>query len=197
MQRGGEKSVADLDYEKISALVVRAQDGDSSAFEELYLLTYPNLYKMACHYLRDTDLAQDALQETYLLVLKNLIALQNPKLFISWLDQILFRVCLAMQKKRKQYDEESFDLSEAELNRLSLRADPADLPENTAILIDEKRYILQQVLRLPEKEARVILLRYYYDMKINDIAAMLGISRATVNRCLLRGRRRLSTMIDR
>lgn len=188
--------MAELDYDSIAALVVRAQNGDVTAFEELYLLTYRNLYQMACHYLRDPDLAQDALQETYLLVLKNIATLQNPKLFISWLDQILFRVCLAMQKKRKQYDEESISVSLDELNRLSLHADPSSLPENTAVMIDQKRYIREQILRLPKPEANAILLRYYHNLKINDIAAVLHISRATVNRHLARGRKHLAAMIE-
>lgn len=188
--------MAELDYDAIAALVVRTQNGDSDAFEELYLLTYRNLYQMACHYLRDADLAQDALQETYMLVLKNLSSLQNPKVFISWLDQILFRVCLAMQKKRQQCSTESIEMSTAELNQLSLHADPAGLPENTAVEIDQKRYILEQIQRLPEMEARVVILRYYHNLKINDIAEALHISRATVNRYLLRARRRLGTILE-
>ena len=52
--------------------------GDSDAFAELYAATYQRLYHFAYHYLKDEYLAQDALQETYILVLKNIHSLKNP-----------------------------------------------------------------------------------------------------------------------
>lgn len=88
-----------LDYQYIAKLVTRAMTGDSDAFAELYAATYQRLYHFAYHYLKDEYLAQDALQETYILVLKNMHSLKNPELFISWLNQICFRICFNMQKK--------------------------------------------------------------------------------------------------
>ena len=77
-----------LDYQYIAKLVTRTMTGDSDAFAELYAATYQRLYHFAYHYLKDEYLAQDALQETYILVLKNIHSLKNPELFISWLNQI-------------------------------------------------------------------------------------------------------------
>lgn len=85
--------MAELDYDYISTLVSRARTGDSDAFAELYAATYQKEYRFAYNYLKDEYLAQDALQETYILALKNLYTLRDSKLFISWLNQINFRVC--------------------------------------------------------------------------------------------------------
>lgn len=60
-----------LDYKYIANLVTRAQAGDSDAFAELYAATYQRVYMFSYRYLRDEYLAQDALQETYILALKN------------------------------------------------------------------------------------------------------------------------------
>lgn len=188
--------MAELDYQQISELVSRAQDGDGKAFEELYLLTYRNLYRMACHYLHDPEIAQDAVQDTYMLVLKNLITLQNPRLFISWLDQILYRVCLATQRKQRQYDAEASEYDSADLNVLPRFADLMNPPEHLIVQIDQQHYIRQQIMSLPEQEAKIILLRYYHNLKINDIAAVLHISRATVNRKLAKARQRLREKIE-
>ena len=62
-----------LDYKYIAKLVSRAQIGDTDAFAELYAATYQRQYLYAYHYLKDEYLAQDALQETYILALKNLV----------------------------------------------------------------------------------------------------------------------------
>lgn len=75
-----------LDYKHIANLVSRAQSGDSNAFAELYAATYQRQYLYAYRYLKDEFLAQDALQETYILALKNLIKLKDPTLVISWLN---------------------------------------------------------------------------------------------------------------
>lgn len=72
-----------LDYKYIAKLVSRAQIGDSDAFAELYAATYQRQYLYAYHYLKDEYLAQDALQETYILALKNLVKLKDPTLVIS------------------------------------------------------------------------------------------------------------------
>ena len=64
--------MSSLDYKYIAQLVLRAQAGDSDAFVELYAVTYQRQYHFAYRYLKDEYLAQDALQETYILALKNL-----------------------------------------------------------------------------------------------------------------------------
>lgn len=87
-----------LDYKHIANLVSRAQSGDSNAFAELYAATYQRQYLYSYRYLKDEFLAQDALQETYILALKNLIKLKDPTLVISWLNQINFRVCYNLHK---------------------------------------------------------------------------------------------------
>lgn len=87
-----------LDYKYIAKLVTRAHMGDSDAFAELYAATYQREYLFSYRYLRDEYLAQDALQETYILALKNLSKLKDPMLVISWLNQINFRVCYNLQK---------------------------------------------------------------------------------------------------
>lgn len=92
-----------LDYKYIAKLVSRAQIGDSDAFAELYAATYQRQYLYAYHYLKDEYLAQDALQETYVLALKNLAKLKEPTLVISWLNQINFRVCYNLHKKQQRY----------------------------------------------------------------------------------------------
>lgn len=77
-----------LDYNYLADLVINAQNGDSDAFAELYAATYQKQYHFAFSYLKDEYLAQDALQETYILALRNLSKLRDPMLLIAWLNQI-------------------------------------------------------------------------------------------------------------
>ena len=80
-------------HKYIAGLVIRAQHEDSDAFAELYGLTYSKVLHYAERYLRDSYLAQDAVQEIFILALKNISKLKEPTLFIAWMNQISFRVC--------------------------------------------------------------------------------------------------------
>ena len=184
--------MAELDYNYIAKLVEFAKAGDSDAFAELYAATYQKQYVFARSYMKDDYLAQDALQETYITALKYLNTLNDPKLFVSWLNQINFRTCYKLAGKQARFDTETaaFD---------ALAEDTAvdvGTPEDHAIEIDRKNYVLQQVMALPYSESQVIFMHYFRNMKIDDIAYMLEMSRSTVKRCLASGKKRLKEMIS-
>lgn len=181
--------MADLDYQYLAKIVIRAQTGDSDAFAELYAATYQKQYRFAYKYLRDEYLAQDAIQETYILALKNISTLRNPMVFLSWLNQINMRVCFKMH-----YAQQTHHANTAELDK-DHRSDTT--PESITVHIDENDYILRQILSLPFSESQAILFRYYDDMKIDDIANLMGISRSSVKRYLKSGQEKLSKLIKR
>ena len=96
----------ELDYNYLAELVLKTQRGDSEAFAELYTATYQKQYRFIYRYAKDAYLAQDILQDVYILVLKNINALKNPRLFVSWLNQITFRTCFDVCQKNSRHDEE-------------------------------------------------------------------------------------------
>lgn len=78
------------------------RQNDSDAFAELYTMTYSKVYNYARHYLKDDFLAQDALQDIYILALKNLGKLNDPTLFVARLNRISFNVCYNISLCHKQ-----------------------------------------------------------------------------------------------
>lgn len=178
--------MAKLDYQYLSKLTAWAKEGDSDAFAELYAATFQQQYALAHRYLKDPYLAQDALQETYIIALKNLHTLKDSKLFVSWLNQINFRVCFGIYEKQKRYNNEP-----AVPNELYPQQDSVESPEECIIRIDQQDYLRKKILELPELEAQVIILKYYYNMKLDDIAARMSISRSTVKRYLSSGKAKL------
>lgn len=106
----------ELDYDYLAKLVERTQMGDSDAFAELYTATYQKQYRFAYQYTKDSYLAQDILQDVYILVLKNIHTLKNPRLFVSWLHQIAFRICFdTTQKMKRQEQDIQFDISDEKI----------------------------------------------------------------------------------
>ena len=197
-----------LDYNYIAELVVSAQGGDSDAFAELYAATYQKQYHFAYSYLKDEYLAQDALQETYIIALKELSKLQDPMLLVAWLNQINFRVCYQLYRKQKRYASEMTDYSRSETGRVSTSSsiqtdftpphlvsadnDPADM----AVRGDSREYIMNQILKLPFTEAQVIILKFYQNLKHYEIADLMDISRSSVKRYLNSGKKHLATVLQ-
>ena len=172
----------------IAKLVRLAQSGDSNAFAELYVATYQKLYRFSCRYLRDKYLAQDALQETYIRALQHLDQLHDPMLLVSWLGQINMRVCYRMQRQSERVQV----MDDAVMNTLpSQEGDP----ENEVVRIDFNDYLMKQVLNLPFTESQVLLLRYYHDMKLEEIADLMEISTSTVKRGIKSGINRLKNSV--
>ena len=184
--------MAELDYDYIGELVDRAKSGDSDAFAELYVTTYQKQYLFSYCYLKDEYLAQDALQETYIAALKNLTALKDSKLFISWLNQINFRICFTMASKQAKYNAEMEGYASGTVED---RPTHELTPEDQVVQVDNSEYILQQVLALPYSESQVVLLHYYKNMKIDDIAYIMDISRSSVKRYLASAKSRLATSL--
>lgn len=189
-----------LDYKYIADLVIRAQSGDSDAFAELYAATYQREYTFSYHYLRDEYLAQDALQETYILALKNLSKLKDPTLVVSWLNQINFRVCYNLRNKYRRYNQE-LEESDDFLDNLPQKDEDAgegnqSTTEDLICRIDTQEYMINQILKLPFTESQVILLKYYKEMKLDEIARIMGISKSSVKRYLKAGRERLARILQ-
>lgn len=173
--------MSDLDYQYIASLVEYAKEGNSDAFAELYVATYQNQYRFAYSYLEDERLAQDALLDTYVLVLKNIAALKDANLFVSWLNQITFRVCFKL-RKNKQIKENSIP-----------EYDDLD-PEEDMISIEGHDFIIRQVMKLPFTESQIIILRYYNHLEIKDISRLMDISRNSVKKYLSSGYKKLELL---
>lgn len=180
--------MADLNYLYISTLVKRAQMNDSNAFAELYGLTYQKQLNYAFHYLKDAYLAQDAVQDVYIHVLKNIREIKDASLFVAWLNQITFRTCFDICKKK--------DRHYGEINPLALELETDSYldhnPEKIAEKIDESARLQNAVNQLPPSEQQAIVLKYFNNMTIDDVAKTTGYSRSTVKRQLISAKAKLA-----
>lgn len=174
----------------MAELVAKAQQKDSDAFAELYILTYQAQYKFARKYLRDDYLAQDAVQEVYILVLKNIHKLKTPGFFGSWLSRINYRVCYDIAEKFRPNlwcgDDE-----------LAVVADevPEDNPERMMETWADREELREALSRLPIKERNAIELKYMAEMNLKDISEVMECSVSSVTRYLSQGYQDLRNLL--
>ena len=183
--------MADFNHAYIGNLVIQAQSGSSEAFAELYATTYNHVYNYSRHYLRDDYMAQDAVQETYISALKNINNIKDPSLFVAWLNQICFHVCYDLSRKNHP------DSISAELLELYLDETPAHNPGQHYEDKEETEAVRIAVSSLPFLEQQVIVMRFYNEMKLEDIAAALNCSRSTVKRYVNSGKKLLTKILGR
>lgn len=181
----------DIPY--IAGLVTKAQQNNSDAFAELYALTYNKVYNYARHYLRNDFLAQDALQEIYISALKNICKLNDPTLFIAWLNRISFNVCFDMSSSQKNNTDNTAD---AELLEIIEDDHIYSNPEKSYQQKDEHLRLQKALSQLPFQERQVITMRFYNNMKLEEIAAACGVSRSTVKRLLASGESTLKRLMN-
>jgi len=176
----------------IAGLVLRAQQNDNDAFAEIYALTYNKVYNFCRHYLRDDNLAQDALQEVYISVLNNIQKINDPMLFIAWLNRISFNICYDLTRKNINLD----DVNRQEILELLHDEHLDSNPEARLQKNDEISRIRQAVEALPFQQRQVITMRYFNDMKIHEIADTLTLSRSTVKRYIAAGLKALKILLQ-
>ena len=81
-------------------VVADARRGDTSAFEALVVDHHHRLFRVASGILRDPQLAEDATQQAFLDIWRNLTRLRDPAKFEAWSYRVLVRACHAEAKRR-------------------------------------------------------------------------------------------------
>ena len=140
----------------------------------------PSLVGMCTLLLRDPDLAQDVVQETFIRAWqKGNIRRETEK---AWLSRVALNLC------RDEYRSRWFRHVDRRFTPEDMPI-PADAPQMDSDLLDS-------VHRLPAREREVIVMHYWNDMSPKEIAQMLKIDRATVFRRLARARKRLKLELE-
>ena len=146
------------------SLVKKAQKGNEQAFIELLQPEKVKLYKMAYLYMKNETDALDIVQETVARAFANIHAVKEPEYFSTWLTKICINTALESIRKN---------------NKIIYMEQPiTEIGEDLAL--DEKMDLLEAIEQLDEKYKTVIILKYYQDLPVKDIAALLNCPQGTV-----------------
>jgi RNA polymerase sigma-70 factor (ECF subfamily) len=164
-----------------SHLIVRAADGDEVAFELLSDLYRPILTSLAMRMLRNTDDAYDAVQETLVKAYRAIKDFDPERPLKPWLCRICANCCVdAVRSRRREGD--SLDQHEYML------ADGGSVVDDTAEGSIQQGQVMEAIGRLPDKYQRIILMRHFRHMDVNEIAHELDKPEGTIKSWLFRAR---------
>lgn len=150
------------------------------------------LYRVAYSITRNAAEAEDAVQETFLRVLRHREKLGEIRDHRVWLVRITWNVVLD-RKRRAKTRPENEDI--ADLVR-TLPAKSATA-EKTAISAQEHARILALIDTLPRKERDALLLSAVEELSTAQAASVLGTSESSVRSRIFRARHQLAALLDK
>ncbi|MGN7416121.1 sigma-70 family RNA polymerase sigma factor [Paenibacillus sp. SAF-068] len=156
-------------------LVNQAIRGDREAFIRLIRDIENSLYNTAKSMLRKEEDVADAIQETILNAYKSVHTLREPRYFKTWLFRILINECNTMLSRR------SLSTAYAEV--------PSEKREHSSPY--DEVDMREAVDRLEESKRIVVVLHYFEDLSLRQVADALNISESAVKMRLTRARQEL------
>jgi RNA polymerase sigma-70 factor (ECF subfamily) len=159
-------------------LVLRAQAGDPVALDQLLRRYEHRLFRHVYRLMRDKEASYDALQDTYIAILRSIRKLRSRSSFRPWAYGVATRTCLKALSRRYRREESE------------LAAEPPDLlplPDCLASAREELEALMDHVLLLSPRLRAVILLHYFEELTLRQVAAALELSIGTVKSRLAAG----------
>lgn len=161
-------------------LIKKAKSGNPEAFEELLMLYSNQLYRTAFLYVGNSDDALDIVQETTYKAYKSIKNLKEDKYFSTWLTRILIHTAYEVLKNRKgniPFESVSECLYAKEEENI------------------EQIDLIRAINELRENYRDAIILFYYHDLPIKEVAKIMDIPESSVKTLLRRGKEKLKTIL--
>ncbi len=155
-------------------LVRSMADGDQAAFEVFVHRYHRPLQGYLERMLQDADKAEDLVQDTFVRLLRRLQQGEIPGQIRPWLYRVALNLC------RDYWRSSGY---RSEMNRLAQPPEHKDTNPSIVEIYERQETrteILQSLNSLPESQREIVILRFYQDLKLQEIAEVLDMPLSTV-----------------
>lgn len=165
-------------------LMERFAAGDAGAFEVLLERHERGVYNFIYRLMRDREVANDLLQETFLRVVKNAKKYSRKAKFTTWLYTIARNQCIDTLRKKKHRNHASLDQPAGKNpdGRTLLERLPGNSSDgHTRADANEVRQRIEQAIsQLSDEQREVFVMREFRQLKFREIAEVVGVSENTI-----------------
>lgn len=170
-----------MNMEDTAALVRRMQVGDEAAFSEIFAAYQKQAVRTAALIAGNAILAEDIAQEAFVQCILHIRALKEPIYFRSWFYRILTRCAWKQLRSAPQTDwNESLENS---------------LPPVVDAYPSEYADVYAALNRLPARQRTAVILHYFGDLSLREIARATAVPEATVKTRLYAARRKMERIL--
>ncbi|GIV20301.1 MAG: RNA polymerase sigma-H factor [Armatimonadota bacterium] len=174
----GTVNTTDADRQAIERFLA----GDTSAFEELYHRYQPYVYNIVKGIVQNADDARDVTQDVFLHVYDSLPRFRGGSAFSTWLYRVAVNAAITHVRKQKRHPHIPLDALR------EFRADIDAEPEQQAVREETQQTVQQLLAQLPEQQRVALVLRYFQEMSLEEMAEVMNCSVAAVKVRLHRAR---------
>ena len=169
-------------------LIRRAQEGDGEAFRALMEGYRQTLFGTAYLLTRDHHLAEDLVQEALIRIWQGLPKLRSDGSFKAWLARVVVNVAMSKHRRKR--------LDETPMDDAFLEPADAGAVEDDVLREEERAALRRGIERLREDHRQVLVLRYYSELSLQEIAEALGCRQGTVKSRLHRALHQLGKVLN-
>lgn len=176
-----------VDYTDI---INRVKKNEVQALGQLYDGLNKLVYNKCLFILKDSELAKDATHDVFLKAFQKIDQITDPKKIEGWISRIVYNHCIDYFRSQKKLNDETeeFGYSLKKQDILTWDKDD-DLHTNTKIL-------KQEIEKLNDTERLILVLYYWEEMSVNEIAESLNIGLSSTKMKLMRTRTKLRDNIE-
>jgi len=174
-------------------LVNLAKSGNTQAFEELYDRYYGKIFALARMTLKNEADAEDILQQAFISAWRNMQSLTNPEAFSTWLQKITLNHCYSLLRRKS-----IVILMDAESDTEDFSEEISDefLPAVYAERDDLRQRLGKIIESLSEVQKQTIVLFYFNEQKVEEIAYIMECNVATVKSRLFLARKAIRAEVE-
>ena len=180
----------------MSPVIRRCLSGDQQAQEELVLAAQNRVYYHCRKMLKHEEDALDATQEILISMLTRLDRLQDPEAFWGWLSAMTANHCRNVLTRGRREAQIPEDDEGSSLLDAFESLDEQTVPDKALDNDETQRMIVELVDQLPPPQRQCVLMFYYEEMSVKDIAAALETSEGTVKSRLNYARKAIKSGVD-
>ena len=173
--------------------LVRA--GHQAAFELLVRRYQSLVLRLATRYVGDASFGRDIAQDVFLALWAERDRYESRGRFRSYLVACTIHRCHIVARQARSHERKHDILAAEDSSRCD--APLGNEAVHALIEAEERREVRDKLTLLPEKMREVLILRFTYDLPIQDIATITGLREGTVKSHLFRGVARLHRLIGR
>lgn len=166
-------------------------EGDENAFRKVYDLYKRKVYKTIIASLNDEKAAEDILQEVFIIVFTKIRKLRSAEAFESWLYRTTLNCCKSYYRKHKN-DLYINDDSILE----NLQQPQKNNTENVILNMEVNNELKQCINKMPVHLKECVILFYFSEMSICEIAQIEGCTQGAVKSRLFKGRKYIKDKLN-
>lgn len=184
----------DFEKERIAGLLKELKNGNKEVFEEFYKLTSPRAYFIALKIVRNEHDAEDILQESYIKLLENIDDIDVERNFTAWFYKIVANKSKDFLKKQKLL---VFEDGDEEIIDAIPEENPHFSPEESLNQEELCSEVMAAIDELTAEKRACIMMMYFGEMSVNEIAESLEVPVSTVKNRLFTARKDLKNKFEK